>query len=251
MITGTTSLAISMVMRRSCVACCEKWDYRGDDGAFRHRDRRVIFVGDFVYRGPEQGEVLQIASSMCDAGAALVVMGNHEFNALGWAEPDGNGGFLRPHGQKNREQHEEFLCQIGEGSAAHNEALEWFQSLPFFWIHPGYVSCTPAGMFRLNRGSNDILIRRIGSPERVCAKPVARCSEAYEAAEILLKGPEALLPDGRSFKDKQPHLMAGVALYSAVCTCLRSHQYPPVPPPKKSELNSVVNCEHQPDEFDV
>jgi hypothetical protein len=70
-------------------------DYREDDGVFRHRDRQVIFVGDFVDRGPQQREVLHIARSMCEAGTALAVMGNHEFNALGWAEPDGNGGFLR------------------------------------------------------------------------------------------------------------------------------------------------------------
>jgi hypothetical protein len=79
-----------------------KMDYRDDDGVFRHPDRRVIFVGDFVDRGPEQREVFHIAKSMCDAGTALAVMGNHEFNALGWAEPDGNGGFLRPHTEQHR-----------------------------------------------------------------------------------------------------------------------------------------------------
>jgi len=42
--------------------------YSEDDGVFRHRDRRVIFVGDFIDRGPEQCEVLRIARSMCDAG---------------------------------------------------------------------------------------------------------------------------------------------------------------------------------------
>src|ERR1700722_19744994 len=79
--------------------------YRDDGGVFRHPDRRVIFVGDFVDRGPEQRDVLYIAKTMCDAGEALAVMGNHEFNALAWAEPDGNGDFLRPHTPKNREQH--------------------------------------------------------------------------------------------------------------------------------------------------
>jgi hypothetical protein len=112
-------------------------DYRDEDGVFRHRDRQAIFVGDFVDRGPQQREVLHIARGMCDAGTALAVMGNHEFNALGWAEPNGNGGFLRPHSQNNKEQHEEFLRQIGEGSAAHKEALEWFQTLPVWLDLPG------------------------------------------------------------------------------------------------------------------
>jgi len=97
----------------------QEMGYRDDSGIFRHQDRRVIFVGDFVDRGPDQQEVLRIARSMCEAGTALAVMGNHEFNALGWAEPDGTGGFLRPHTPNNKEQHQEFLRQIGEGSAAH------------------------------------------------------------------------------------------------------------------------------------
>ena len=39
---------------------------------------------------------------------------------------------------------------------------------------------------------------------RSCSQP--QRSEAYGAAEILLKGPEAFLPDGRFFKDKQGHI---------------------------------------------
>ena len=70
--------------------------------------------------------MLHIARSMCAAGTALAVMGNHEFNALSWAEPDGDGGFLRPHSQANKEKHEEFLRHIGACSVAHKAALEWF-----------------------------------------------------------------------------------------------------------------------------
>lgn len=101
----------------------QKMDYRIIDGVFSHPDRRVIFVGDFIDRGPQQRDVLQIAKSMCDPGKALSVMGNHEFNAIGWAEPNGEGGFLRDHSPNNTEQHREFLQQIGEGSAAHKDAL--------------------------------------------------------------------------------------------------------------------------------
>jgi hypothetical protein len=43
----------------------------------------MIFVGDFIDRGPQQREILRIARSMCEAGAARAVMGNHEFNTIG------------------------------------------------------------------------------------------------------------------------------------------------------------------------
>jgi hypothetical protein len=45
----------------------------------------MIFVGDFIDRGPQQREVLRIARAMCEAGSASAVLGNHEFNAIGWA----------------------------------------------------------------------------------------------------------------------------------------------------------------------
>jgi hypothetical protein len=187
-------------------------DYRDDDGVFRHPERQVIFVGDFVDRGPEQREVLHIARSMCDAGSALAVMGNHEFNALGWAEPDGNGGFLRPHSQNNTEQHEEFLRQIGEGSSAHKEALEWFQMLPVWLDLPGLRvvhACWHAPAQKMLQPYLDQSHRFTRTGLREASR---RGSKAYDAAEVLLKGPEALLPDGRSFRDKQGHARHEVRL---------------------------------------
>lgn len=74
-----------MVTLTLCIAC------------FRHPERQMIFVGDFIDRGPQQREVLRIARSMCDAGAARAVMGNHEFNAIGWAAQDNDGASLRSH----------------------------------------------------------------------------------------------------------------------------------------------------------
>src|SRR5712671_4060419 len=82
-----------------------KLGYTEADGAFRHEIRKVIFVGDFVDRGPEQREVLRIARAMCEAESAFAVLGNHEFNAIGWATPDGRGGFLRAHTEANLQQH--------------------------------------------------------------------------------------------------------------------------------------------------
>lgn len=96
-------------------------------------------------------EVLHIVKSLCEAGTALAVMGNHEFNALGRAEPDGSGEFLRPHTPNNKEQHQELLRQIGEGSVAHRQALEWFRTLPVWLDLPGYVWSMRAGIRRRNR----------------------------------------------------------------------------------------------------
>jgi hypothetical protein len=199
-------------------------NYREQNGVFRHPTRRTIFVGDFIDRGPQQRDVLNIAMRMCEAGSALAVMGNHEFNALGWAEPDGNGGMLRPHSAKNEKQHKEFLDQIGDGSRAHITALEWFQTLPVWLEFPGLRivhACWHAP-------AQKALVPYLDSAHRF-TKPGLReaCRKgtpAYDAAEILMKGPEARLPGNHTFEDKQGETRRDVRLrwWDADATTFRS-----------------------------
>jgi hypothetical protein len=44
----------------------------GVEGVFRHPERRMIFVGDFIDRGPQQMEVPRIARA-CERGKATAV----------------------------------------------------------------------------------------------------------------------------------------------------------------------------------
>src|SRR6476469_10725055 len=76
-------------------------NYAEIEGVFRHPEKQMIFVGDFIDRGPQQREVLRIARSMSEAGTAKAVMGNHEFNAIGWVTQNKDGTFLRSHSSKN------------------------------------------------------------------------------------------------------------------------------------------------------
>jgi hypothetical protein len=114
-----------------------KLEYTEVDGTFRHDSRKAIFAGDFVDRGPDQKEVLRIARNMCEVGSARAVLGNHEFNAIAWATPDGNGGYLRDHSEKNSAQHTEFLSQLGEGSPEYRDTIDWFRHLPVWLELPG------------------------------------------------------------------------------------------------------------------
>jgi hypothetical protein len=97
---------------------------------YRHADRKVVFVGDFVDRGPAIGEVIEIARAMVDAGDALAVMGNHEYNAIAFhtAVPGRSGRYFRDHSIKNCDQHKQTLYQLSCGEL--NDAVAWFKTLP-------------------------------------------------------------------------------------------------------------------------
>lgn len=92
--------------------------------------RQAVFVGDLIDRGPEQIGVLKIVRAMVDAGQARVVLGNHEFNAIGLVQRDAAGQTLRPRSPKNLAQHSRFLDEVGLDSAVHVEWVTWFRTLP-------------------------------------------------------------------------------------------------------------------------
>jgi hypothetical protein len=122
---------------RSLNALLEKLGYMKEAGVYRHPSRKVIFLGDFIDRGDFQCEVLAIVRPMVEAGAALSVMGNHEFNAIAYYTPDREtGGYLREHSKKNFDQHEAFLGAYKSSSADYEDTINWFKTLPL-WLDLG------------------------------------------------------------------------------------------------------------------
>lgn len=85
-----------------------KMDYTQKAGVWQHPSRKALFLGDYVDRGPKQVETVTIVKDMVEQGAALAIMGNHEYNAVAWATPDPQsaGEALRPHNAKNTKQHQ-------------------------------------------------------------------------------------------------------------------------------------------------
>jgi hypothetical protein len=185
-------------------ALLAKMDYvqRGD--VWQHPERKVIFLGDFVDRGPEQVETVTIARKMVENGQALAVMGNHEFNAVAWAteDPQNPGDYLRPHTDKNRGQHQVFLEQVGEGGEQHRSMIEWFKTLPVYLDLPNFRvvhACWHLEQLAVIDKYTDSEHRLL--PE-AWEQTSRKGSEAYEAIETLLKGLEIPLPGNHHFFDK-------------------------------------------------
>ena len=77
---------------------------------FIHPYRKLIFVGDLIDYGPQQKQTLALLRKLLTQGTAQAVMGNHEFNLVGFnRQADGN--FLRPHTSKNLRQHQAILTE--------------------------------------------------------------------------------------------------------------------------------------------
>lgn len=186
------------------VALLRHLDYRDTGGAWRHPDRTAIFVGDLIDRGPNQLATVDLVRRMADAGAARCIMGNHEFNAIGWATPDPDqpGEFLRPHGKTgNYQQHRVFLEEV-EGTARHAEIIAWFKTLPL-WLDLGAIRIVHAcwhqeSMDRLQPFMN----RDQTLTDELIVRGSRKGSTECEAIEIVCKGAEVKLPDGISFPDK-------------------------------------------------
>lgn len=45
-------------------------------------ERTIVFLGDFIDRGPENRAVIHLVRDLIDNGKARAIMGNHELNAL-------------------------------------------------------------------------------------------------------------------------------------------------------------------------
>jgi Calcineurin-like phosphoesterase len=180
-------------------------EYAEVRGAFRHDSRKAIFVGDFVDRGPHQREVLKIARDMCEADTANAVLGNHEFNAIAWATKDDEGEPLRRHSERNAAQHAAFLDQLGEGSSEYWDAINWFRQLPV-WLELQGLRVVHACWHEPSRAAlGAYLDARQCFTDDGLREALRRGSEAFAAADILMKGPEQRLPPGMTFTDQSGH----------------------------------------------
>jgi hypothetical protein len=180
----------------------EAMGYRRREGAWRLSGRQVVFLGDFVDRGPRIAETLAIARGMVESGAALAVMGNHELNALAYhtPDPDRPEEHLRPHTEKNAHQHAETVRQLSAGELRSH--LEWFRTLPL-WLDLGGLRAVHACWDDALMGS--ITAARAAGPldEDFLVAACRTDGRLFGPVEAILKGKEARLPQGVRIRDKE------------------------------------------------
>ncbi len=184
-------------------ALLKKLGYTNAPESYAHPERTVLFLGDYIDRGPKIKETLTIVRGMVVAGNAAALMGNHEYNALCYHTPDAKGGYLRGHEDEKLKQHAATLAQFAGWASEWAQYLEWFRTLPL-WID------TPA--FRAVHACWDpkhieLLERELtnGFTDAVLMRSTVKKSTLWTAVEDTLKGKELRLPGDNFFVDKGGH----------------------------------------------
>ncbi|WP_312935890.1 metallophosphoesterase [Pseudomonas sp.] len=176
----------------------DRLGYRRHGGVWRHPRRQVLFLGDIVDRGPRIREALHLVHDMVEAGQAFCIMGNHEYNALGWVTPalPGSGKtYVREHTPRHTRLIEETLAQFADHPADWHDFSQWFYRLPLF---------IDAGRFRLVHACWDpdlIGPLRAQYPSGCVDEHFIQASDvpgsfASTVCNRLLRGTDMRLPDG-------------------------------------------------------
>jgi len=192
------------------VQLLERMGYRRASGAYRHAERTAIFLGDWIDRGPQILQSLEVVREMVDGGAAKAVLGNHETNALAYATPRSAAhapvtaqDWCRPHSDRNYSIHAETLRQIPANEWA--VWLDWFRNIPW-WLDLGDLRCVHACW---DDAAMHVLTRAFGASWKNTPDVVRavhhRGSPESEAFEAILKGREVDLPMGITLADPEGH----------------------------------------------
>ncbi len=123
----------------SLVLLLQKLGYVKRDGVYQYRDqanpRQIIFLGDILDRGPKIREAILLVRDMVVHGTAQIIMGNHEYNALGYTTPapeDSPKQYLREHTANHNRLIHETLEQFANYPGDWQDTLNWLYDWPLF-----------------------------------------------------------------------------------------------------------------------
>ena len=202
------------------VVLLKKLGYQEQGGAYRFpgNARTVVFLGDYIDRGSQVRETVNLVRTMRDAGSAVALMGNHEFNALSFWHENGagghhieaiHGGFLREHTFNKVAIHVKTVESYRGRKNEFAEMLDFLKTLPFYLETETFRAQHACFDWHGVQILKDLNLRAFtdGNFDELIARANDQYNEyddsLYYPLSLLLKGPELDLPDGLTFRDAE------------------------------------------------
>lgn len=111
--------------------------YRKRAGSWRCSGRKLLFLGDYVNRGPEISEAVDLVRSLVESEVAVALLGNHDFNLVQvvCGRLSGEEGATE---SKLVKQASDSLVALGASSARLEAVVAWLMTLPVVWEDEGF-----------------------------------------------------------------------------------------------------------------
>jgi hypothetical protein len=199
------------------IALLIKMGYQCESNMYVHPEGRIpIFVGDLVDKGPKVRDTLILVKSMCDAGKAMCIMGNHEYNAVNfWTHNKTDGkDFYRPHTRVNIIQHYNTIKAFQNRDDEWNIFLEWMSNLPvmiennkFRIVHASYhplMSNVIENVKPCSKSPNKEILKLSREGDHIGW--LVYGNTIQKIVESVLKGCKISLPEGVYFYDKDGNI---------------------------------------------
>lgn len=101
--------------------------YKKSTSGYSHPERKAVFVGDFINRGPQIRKTLRTIRTMVENQKALAILGNHEINIIINHLKNNGNPFL-----KNDISEIKTLNEFKNYPNEWNDHIKWLRSLPLF-----------------------------------------------------------------------------------------------------------------------
>lgn len=178
-----------------------KLGYTKKNGSYAHPERTAFFIGDYIDRGDQIKETVNLVRNMVENGNAIALMGNHEYNAICYFTKEIEGNYLRQHSSYNTKQLRQTLDQFADFKKEYEEAIRWFKTLPLFYEADNFRAVHACWDNDTINYLKPLLQKGKLNDELLIASSV-KGSLLNKAIDITLKGNELFIHGGFNFIDK-------------------------------------------------
>ncbi|MBN1924889.1 MAG: metallophosphoesterase [Prolixibacteraceae bacterium] len=184
------------------VKMLKKLGYKKNGKSYMHPSRKIIFTGDYINRGPQIRDTVNLIRNMVDNGNALAILGNHELNAILYFTLDKTGKFFHKHIARYKLPLLKTMYEYANDQENLKEAIKWFRTLPFY-IDLDQIRIVHGGW--IDEHISTIEQFRLGEPKikKAFLKAYIQNPVLYRAVNETIRGIEFELPKDLIIKDNK------------------------------------------------